>query len=138
MEIDKCPDCGENVNPEDTFCPRCGLVFDDSPIYNTSGYDKNTGTYHEILNNGLDLEREMIQIELKHGYKSLAYMRFENFKKHYYDLFEEVLLENGYKLCEVPIIFYNHFRQWYQLNSKGKGNTNRVDVIQQFLKEFEV
>lgn len=100
--------------------------------------DKNTGSFHELLNNGQDLEMEMIRIERKHGYKSRSYRRFENFKRNYYDVFERILLENGYKLYEVPNIFYSHFKQWYDLNFKNNKNTKRVDVINQFLDEFEV
>lgn len=99
--------------------------------------DKDTGTYHEVLNNGLDVEKEMIRIERKYGYKSPAYRRFENFKHNYYGLFEDILLKKGYNVSDVPIIFYNHFKQWYELNSKSKGNSKRVDVIHQFLKDYE-
>lgn len=99
--------------------------------------DKDTGTYHEVLNNGLDLEKEMVRIERKYGYKSPAQERFIKFKQRYYDLFEDILLKKGYNVSDVPIIFYNHFKSWYHINSKGKGNTTRVDVINQFLKDFE-
>ena len=90
------------------------------------------------IDDGLDLEMQMINIELKYGYKSRSYERFKKFKQRYYDLFEDVLLENGYAMSDVPYIFYNHFRQWYQHNSKRIGNKKRVDVIKCFLMEFEV
>ena len=100
--------------------------------------DKDTGSFHELLNDGLDLEMQMILIELKHGWKSPAYRRFEKLKQRYYNLFEEILLEKGYESSKIPYLFNNHFKQWYGLNSKGRGNPKRVDVINQFLKEFWV
>lgn len=85
-----------------------------------------------------NLEKQMIDIELKHGYRSRSYERFKKFKQRYYDSFETVLLDKGYMLCDVPDIFYNHFRQWYDCNSKSIGNRSRVDTILLFLSEYEV
>lgn len=85
-----------------------------------------------------DLEMQMIRIERKHGYKSKAYRRFEKLKQRYFDLFEDIMLERDYMLYEIPDIFYNHFRPWYEHNSKGKGNPKRVEVILKFLREYEV
>lgn len=84
-----------------------------------------------------DLEMQMIDIELKHGYKSRSYERFKKFKQRYYDTFETILLNKDYMLYEVPNIFYNHFRQWYNCNSKRIGNRSRVDTILLFLSEYE-
>ena len=91
-----------------------------------------------MINDGLDLEMQMIRAELKYGYKSRSYERFKKFKQRYFNLFEDVLLEEGYAMCDVPHIFYNHFRQWYNCNSKRIGNTKRVDVIKWFLMDWEV
>jgi hypothetical protein len=80
----------------------------------------------------------MINIEKNHNYRSRSYERFLKFRQNYFYLFEEVLLENNYSMYDVPHIFYNHFLQWYRLNSKRIGNKKRVDVINRFLMEWEV
>lgn len=90
------------------------------------------------IDDGLDLEMRMINIELKQGYKSRSYERFKKFKQRYYDIFEDILLENGYAITDVPHIFYNHFKQWYEQNSKKIGNTTRVDVINWFLRDWQI
>ena len=97
-----------------------------------------SGDGYELLNDGLDLEMEMIRRELKYGYKSKSYRRFESFKRNYYDLFEKILLKNGYEMYEVLHLFNNHFKQWYDLNFKSNKNTKRVEVINQFLETYQV
>jgi hypothetical protein len=133
----KCPECGNEEFREENdekYCTKCGLVI--SEDYNTveNPYGENSLT----IDNGLHLEMKMTNIEKKHNYRSRSYERFNKFKQNYYDIFENVLLKNGYMMYDVPHIFYNHFRQWYQHNSKRIGNKKRVDVINWFLMEWEV
>ena len=130
-----CPDCGSNnivQEKREKYCGNCGLVLDEEYT------DDNCSEYNYPLDDSIKIDTTLTRLELKHNYRSRSYERFNKFKQHYYDLFEDTLLENGYVMSDVPHIFYNHFLQWYQLNSKKIGNKKRIDVIYCFLMEWEV
>ncbi len=128
--INKCPECNENVNPEDTFCHKCGLVFDDSPVYDDSGFS----TFNAPLGNGVELEYRLTRVEKKYGWNSPSANRYNKFKERYYNIFEEELLKHGFSLAEIDVIFLNDFSGWYKRNSKKIGGMKRKDVINRFLE----
>lgn len=126
-----CSDCGfEGIRSYDTFCPRCGLVFDDSPVYDNSGYD----TYHAPLGNGVELESKLTRIEMKYGWKSPSADRYYKLNENYYDIFVEEFLKYGFSLAEIDIIFLNDFTGWYKQNSKKTRCMKRKDVVNKFLE----
>lgn len=132
----KCPDCKSDKIIEkegQTYCGNCGLILSEDNI----SHD-NYSEYNYPLDDSIKMDVTLTRLELKHGYRSRSYERFNKFKQHYFELFEDTLLENGYAICDVPHIFYNHFLQWYRLNSKRIGNKKRIDVINWFLMEWEV
>lgn len=129
--IDKCPDCGfEDIEPEDSFCKRCGYIFNDIPIYDNSGFD----TFNAPLGNGVKLESEMTHIEKKYGWNSPSANRYNKLKERYYNLFVEELLKHGFSLAEIDVIFLNEFGSWYKRNSKKIGGMKRKDVINRFIE----
>ena len=133
----KCPDCANTEFKKESgevYCTKCGLVLTEDFSTVENPYGENSLT----IDNGLHLEVQMVNIERKYNYRSRSNERFRKFKRHYYDLLEDVLLENGYMMYDVPHIFYNHFLQWYNHNSKRIGNKKRIDVINWFLMEWEV
>ena len=132
----KCKDCGNEEFAEQSreiYCTKCGLVVSEDYLV-SDRYETNNSP----LDDGVQMDSTLTKLELKHNYRSRAYERYKKFKQNYYDIFESVLLENGYMMYDVPHVFYNHFLQWYNRNSKRVGNKKRVDVINWFLMEWEV
>ena len=134
----KCPECeSENIVEEqnEVYCRDCGLIIREDYMTVENNYDENSNL---TIDDGLNLDVQMTNIEKKHNYRSRSYERYRKFKQRYYDIFEDVLLENGYAICDIPHIFYNCFRVWYKHNSKRIGNKKRIDVINWFLMDWEV
>ncbi len=129
--IDKCPECGfEDIEPGDTFCKRCGLIFDDSPVYDNSGFD----TFNAPLGNGVELEYRLTRIEKRYKWNSPAANKYNKFKERYYDLLIEELSKYGFTFAEANIIFLNDFSIWYKKNSDKIGGKKRKDVIKTFIE----
>jgi hypothetical protein len=131
-----CPECGNEEFREENnekYCTKCGLVISENFVV-PDKYETNNSP----LDDGVQIDSSLTKLELKHNYRSRAYERYKKFKQHYYNIFEDILLKNGYEMYDVPHIFFNHFRVWYRTNSKRIGNKKRVDVINWFLMEWEV
>ena len=131
----KCPDCGsENiVKEEEIYCGNCGLI-----LLEDCFRDDNYKTDNYPLNDSVEMNVTLARLERKHGYTSKAQKRFWKFKSDYWDLFEKILLEEGYKYADIPHIFYNHFMDYYYSRKQKKGSRKRKDIIYDFLISWEI
>jgi hypothetical protein len=134
--LKKCPECGNEEFREENnekYCTKCGFVISENYIvsdkYETDNYP---------LNDSVNMNTTLTKLEKKHGYDSKAAKRFRKFKFDYFDLFEQVLLQEGYHYADIPNIFYNHFMNWFYSRKHKRGNKKRKDVIYDFLMAWEV
>lgn len=132
----KCPECGSNKIIEEErekYCGNCGLVLTEDYIT-----DDNYNTNNYPLNDSVEMNTALTKLEKKHGYDSKAAKRFRRFKSDYFDLVEEILLEEGYKYADIPNIFYNHFMDWYYSRKHRLGGRKRKDIVYDFLISWEI
>jgi hypothetical protein len=132
----KCPECGsEKIVEEEhqTYCGNCGLILSENYCANDKYETDNCP-----LNDSVEMNVTLTKLERKHNYTSKAAKRFWKFKSDYFDLFEEILLEEGYHYADIPNIFYNNFMDWFYSRKHKRGNKKRKDVIYDFLMAGEV
>ena len=132
----KCPECENEEFREENgelYCTKCGLVLSEY-FFVPDKYK----TDNCPLNDSVEMNTTLTRIEKKHGYDSKAAKRFRKFKSDYFDLFEEILLEEGYHYANIPHIFYNHFMDWYYSKKNKEGSRKRKDVVYDFLISWEI
>lgn len=132
----KCKECSNTEFREENgelYCTKCGLVLSECFIV-PDKYETNNCP----LNDSVEMNTILTKLEKKNGYDSKAAKRFRKFKFDYLDLFEEVLLEEGYKYADIPNIFFNHFMDWYYARKRKPSNRKRKDIIYDFLMAWEV
>lgn len=131
-----CPECGSEKIVEERneiYCQNCGLILSENYCVNDKYETDNCP-----LNDSVEMNTTLTRLEKKHGYDSKAAKRFRKFKFDYFDLFEQVLLQEGYKYADIPSIFYDHFIDWYYSRKQKRGNKKRKDIIYDFLMAWEV
>ena len=132
----KCPECSTTEFKKENgelYCSKCGLVLSECFIVPDKYETDNCP-----LNDSVEMNTTLTKLEMKHGYDSKAAKRFRKFKFDYFNLFEEVLLEEGYNYADIPHIFYNHFMDWYYSRKQKHSNKKRKDIIYDFLMAWEV
>ena len=132
----KCPECSNTEFKEENgelYCNKCGLVLSECFIVPDKYKTDNCS-----LNDSVEMNTTLTRLERKHNYTSKAAKRFWKFKSDYFDLFEEILLEEGYHYADIPNIFYNHFMDWYYSRKNKQGSRKRKDIVYDFLISWEI
>lgn len=94
-------------------------------------------TSHEVLGNGLNIEKEIAGIMKKHKYTDRTFKRYLNLRQKYWksNIFSEILLDElGLNDSESWDIFNYCFQFWYYDNIGSKNNKKRSLIVQDFLK----
>jgi ABC-type ATPase with predicted acetyltransferase domain len=132
----KCPDCKNEEFKEENgelYCSKCGLILSEDYRVNDKYETDNCP-----LNDSVEMNVTLTKLEKKHGYDSKSAQRFRRFKADYFDLFEKILLKEGYHYADIPNIFYNHFIDWYYSRKHKKGGRKRKDIVYDFLIRWEI
>ena len=110
-----CPCCGHkrikyDERKKELYCNYCGLIIED---YSAIADSNEWETSHEPLSDGLSVKADMAKIERKYNFKSSSKHKYENINHRYYDLLENGLLKQDYKLSEIEDVFNYCFLSYY-------------------------